>query len=83
MLCSSHQLRRPRCRCLKHSERACSSPTAPARVYCKPSPVLAGGPLPPELREQVIEDTLAGAPETKRAWTVRGMIEDVSAGFLR
>jgi len=41
--------------------------------------VLAGGPLPPELRKQVSEDTLAGAPEAKRAWTVRGMIEDVSA----
>src|SRR6516225_4065941 len=41
--------------------------------------VLAGAPLSNELREQVIEDTLRGAPEAKRAWTDRGMIEDVSA----
>jgi hypothetical protein len=40
--------------------------------------VLAGGPLATELREQVIEDTLAGAPGAKQAWTERGMIEDVS-----
>jgi pimeloyl-ACP methyl ester carboxylesterase len=43
--------------------------------------VLAGAPLPDELREQMIEDTLQGAPEAKRAWTDRGMIEDVSAGL--
>jgi pimeloyl-ACP methyl ester carboxylesterase len=43
--------------------------------------VLAGAPLPDELREQVIEDTLRGAPEAKRAWTDRGMIEDVSVGL--
>lgn len=40
--------------------------------------VLTARPLPNELREQVIEDTLAGAPEAKPAWTDRGMIEDVS-----
>lgn len=45
--------------------------------------VLAGRPLPPELREQVIEDTLRGAAGAKRAWTERGMIEDVSAGLDR
>lgn len=43
--------------------------------------VLAGGPLSPELREQVIEDTLRGAPAAKRAWTERNMMEDVSAGL--
>src|SRR6516165_9303213 len=43
--------------------------------------VLAGTPLSDELREQVIEDTLHGAPEAKRVWTDRGMIEDVSAGL--
>jgi hypothetical protein len=43
--------------------------------------VLAGGPLSPKLREQVIEDTLRGAPAAKRAWTERNMIEDVSAGL--
>lgn len=44
--------------------------------------VLAGGPLSPELRQQVIEDTLRGAAGAKRAWTERGMIEDVSAGLV-
>jgi len=43
--------------------------------------VLAGGQLSPELREQVIEDTLRGALAAKRAWTERNMIEDVSAGL--
>jgi len=43
--------------------------------------VLAGTPLSEELREQVIEDTLHGAPEAKRVWTDHGMIEDVSAGL--
>jgi pimeloyl-ACP methyl ester carboxylesterase len=41
--------------------------------------VLAGGPLLPKLREQVIEDTLRGAPAAKRAWTEHNMIEDISA----
>jgi pimeloyl-ACP methyl ester carboxylesterase len=43
--------------------------------------VLASAPSPDEVREQVIEDTLAGAPDAKRAWTYRGMIEDISAGL--
>jgi pimeloyl-ACP methyl ester carboxylesterase len=43
--------------------------------------VLGGDALPSELREQVIEDTLRGAPEAKRAWTERGMIEDVTTGL--
>jgi len=43
--------------------------------------VLAGSPLSEPLREQVIEDTLRGAPGAKRAWTDRGMIEDVTAGL--
>jgi pimeloyl-ACP methyl ester carboxylesterase len=38
--------------------------------------------LPIAQQEQVIEDTLAGAPEAKRAWTQRGMIEDITAGFV-
>jgi pimeloyl-ACP methyl ester carboxylesterase len=42
---------------------------------------LAGGPLSPKHREQVIEDTLRGAPAAKRAWTEHNMIEDVSAGL--
>lgn len=45
--------------------------------------VLAGSPLPPELREQVIEDTLRGAPGAKQAWTDRGMTQDVSTGLDR
>jgi len=43
--------------------------------------VLGGESLSSELREQVIEDTLPGAPEAKRAWTERGMIQDVTAGL--
>jgi pimeloyl-ACP methyl ester carboxylesterase len=43
--------------------------------------VLAGSPLPEALCEQVIEDTLRGAPGIKREWTERGMIEDVSNGL--
>jgi 3-oxoadipate enol-lactonase len=43
--------------------------------------VLGGASLPADLREQVIEDTLRGAPEAKRAWTERGMIQDVTAGL--
>jgi pimeloyl-ACP methyl ester carboxylesterase len=39
--------------------------------------------LPDELREQVIADTLAGHPEAKRAWTERGMTQDISAGLDR
>ncbi len=43
--------------------------------------VLAGSPLPHALREQVIEDTLRGEAGAKRAWTERGMTQDVSAGL--
>jgi pimeloyl-ACP methyl ester carboxylesterase len=43
--------------------------------------VLGGDTLPSELRDQVIEDTLRGAPEAKSAWTERGMIEDVTIGL--
>jgi hypothetical protein len=43
--------------------------------------VLAGGPLSPTIREQVIEDTLLGVPAAKRAWTECNMIEDISAGL--
>jgi pimeloyl-ACP methyl ester carboxylesterase len=43
--------------------------------------VLAGSPLSPELREQVIVDTLRGAEGAKRAWTESEMIRDVSAGL--
>lgn len=44
--------------------------------------VLTARPLSNKLREQVIEDTLAAAPEAKRAWTDRGMIEDISAELV-
>jgi pimeloyl-ACP methyl ester carboxylesterase len=43
--------------------------------------VLAGSPLPTELRERVIENTLRGAEGAKRAWTESGMVADVSAGL--
>ena len=43
--------------------------------------VLGGEALSSALREQVIEDTVRGAQEAKRAWTERGMIEDITAGL--
>jgi pimeloyl-ACP methyl ester carboxylesterase len=43
--------------------------------------VLAGSPLTPEQREQVVEDTLRGTGDAKRAWTESGMIKDISAGI--
>jgi pimeloyl-ACP methyl ester carboxylesterase len=43
--------------------------------------VLAGSPLSEAAREQVIEDTLRGAPGAKREWAEHGMIEDVSGGL--
>ncbi len=43
--------------------------------------VLAGSLLPHALREQVIDDTLRGEAEAKRAWPDRGMTQDVSAGL--
>jgi pimeloyl-ACP methyl ester carboxylesterase len=41
--------------------------------------VLTAVPVPGRLREMIIEDTLRGAPEAKRAWPEAGMIEDISA----
>ncbi|MGJ4940764.1 alpha/beta fold hydrolase [Bradyrhizobium sp. HKCCYLS1011] len=41
--------------------------------------VLAGPTFDTVHREQVIEDTLRGAPEAKRYWPQQGMIVDVSA----
>lgn len=43
--------------------------------------VLAGRPLSPKYREQVIEDSLNGAPDARRAWTEHNMIEDITAGL--
>jgi pimeloyl-ACP methyl ester carboxylesterase len=43
--------------------------------------VLARKRLSSELRERVIEDTLRGVADAKRAWTESGMIEDVSGGL--
>ncbi len=43
--------------------------------------VLAGSPLPHDLHEQVIADTLRGEAGAKRAWADRGMTQDVSAGL--
>jgi pimeloyl-ACP methyl ester carboxylesterase len=43
--------------------------------------VLAGSPLSELVREQVIEDTLRGSPQAKRAWTQHNMIADVSDGL--
>lgn len=43
--------------------------------------VLAGRPLNNGEREQVIADTLAGAPGAKREWTERGMIAAIGPGL--
>src|SRR5271165_6575474 len=40
--------------------------------------VLTAVPIPKKLREMIIEDTLRGAPQAKRAWPEAGMIEDIS-----
>ena len=40
--------------------------------------ILSARPLSDEHRDQVIEDTLRGAPGAKRAWPERGMATDVS-----
>ena len=40
--------------------------------------VLTAIPLPENLREMIIEDTLRGAPQAKRSWPEVGMIEDIS-----
>ncbi|WP_423394369.1 alpha/beta fold hydrolase [Burkholderia sp. LMG 21824] len=41
--------------------------------------VLAGSPLEPARREQVIEDSLRGAPQAKFAWPNVAMREDITA----
>ncbi|MBB3260684.1 uncharacterized protein (TIGR02246 family) [Paraburkholderia bannensis] len=41
--------------------------------------VLCGSPLAPEQREQVLEDSLRGAPQAKAAWPNVAMREDISA----
>ncbi|MPV57477.1 alpha/beta hydrolase [Burkholderia sp. HI2761] len=41
--------------------------------------VLTAKKLTPELREQVIADSLRGAPQAKRAWPLGGMVEDITA----
>lgn len=43
--------------------------------------ILAGRPLNDAEREQVIADTLAGAPAAKREWTERGMVAAVGRGL--
>jgi pimeloyl-ACP methyl ester carboxylesterase len=43
--------------------------------------VIGGESLSNELREQVIQDTLRGAPGAKSIWPQRGMVEDVTAGL--
>ncbi|MGG1948115.1 alpha/beta fold hydrolase [Trinickia sp. NRRL B-1857] len=40
--------------------------------------VLTATPIPPALREQVIEDSLAGAPQAKAAWPQSAMREDIA-----
>jgi pimeloyl-ACP methyl ester carboxylesterase len=40
--------------------------------------VLTSVPLPDQIREQIIEDTLKGAPPAKQAWPETGMLEDIT-----
>ena len=40
--------------------------------------ILSARPLSDAHREQVIDDTLGGSPEAKRAWPDKGMTEDIS-----
>ena len=40
--------------------------------------ILSARPLSDEHRDQVVEDTLRGAPDAKRAWPERGMAADIS-----
>ena len=41
--------------------------------------ILTSRQLSPELRRQVIDDTLSGVPAAKAAWTQAGMMLDISA----
>ena len=41
--------------------------------------VLTGSPLPADRRDQVIEDSLRGAPQAKAAWPNAAMREDITA----
>jgi pimeloyl-ACP methyl ester carboxylesterase len=40
--------------------------------------ILTSRQLSPELRKQVVDDTIGGAPAAKRAWTQEGMTLDIS-----
>ncbi|MFI8280549.1 alpha/beta fold hydrolase [Streptomyces sp. NPDC085929] len=42
--------------------------------------MLTHGGLPPELRRQVVEDSLRGGGQARLAWPFQGMVQDVSAG---
>jgi pimeloyl-ACP methyl ester carboxylesterase len=44
--------------------------------------VLTALPLPSQIREQIIEDTLKGALPAKYAWPEKGMLEDLSPAVL-
>jgi pimeloyl-ACP methyl ester carboxylesterase len=41
--------------------------------------VLTSRPLPPDLREQVLADSLAAATEARREWPLHGITEDITA----
>lgn len=45
--------------------------------------VLAGRPLPPALRAQVLEDSVSGSDAAKSAWPLHAISEDVSADLAR
>jgi pimeloyl-ACP methyl ester carboxylesterase len=44
--------------------------------------VLTALPLPSQIREQIIEDTLKGAVPAKYAWPEKGMLEDLTPAVL-
>jgi pimeloyl-ACP methyl ester carboxylesterase len=45
--------------------------------------VLTSVPLPDQIREQIIEDTLKGAPPAKQAWPETGMLEDITEAVFQ
>ena len=53
--------------------------TSPESVMWVVDNVLTDSPLSPAVKTQVIEDSLAGAPQARQAWPETGMAEDITA----
>jgi pimeloyl-ACP methyl ester carboxylesterase len=45
--------------------------------------ILTSIPLPDQIREQIIEDTLKGGLAAKHAWPEKGMLEDISSAVAK